>query len=1117
MLRICTSCVALLVMFLTASAAPAPPPRGAEIACPRAAFPPVLNGRLDDWQRLPQLAISGPDKWQTAAAEFAEYGGPEDISAEARLIWDNQALYLALQTRDDSFVRARDAAEIDRGDSLVLSIADEEGANVNEFVVAWLKNGSLVWRVEPAAAAGNVKTIGRALSARTEEDGGSRVVYELAIPWSELKPIRPIPGTRFSFVISACDDDDQGMEGCLEGSATVLLSAVGVTGLAVPAGPPPLPALRPAFSVPAMARFDRKCFTFQNKDVLIFGGQIDYARLPREAWADRLALLHNAGLNAVGVTVPWSYHQPLPGEPDLTKLQEFLGLCKQTGILVQLNLGPFAGEDWEAGAVPGWVLGLASPADKKAAVQAWYQALLPVVSQHQLTTAGPVASVTISPFVPGGGSDAAALQALLAQLSKSEIQVPVLAANSPAARDNTRQALANILDTVSFYTPPAPAEMASSLQTLYREENGPAVVSALPGDYRTPAGARRSLDLAKVALAHGAAAITLSDFAPGLTPNRERPPGDWAGAGVIDPSGALTGGFGEARLLAGFLRHFGPQLARAMPAEGLVQTDDPNVEVAARLTSQEGFIFLWDAQGANPRRVRLTYIEPGTDTMMDIPRAGAIYLPPGGAKILPLDVPLGRGSLRYTTSEIAGVHPLGERTLLLLYGDPDTPGEVALKWPGPPLVLGEVIRQSWDPDTKTLVLDYYHGPEDQYLLVDELEIAILSRPRAALTAAITAENGTLTLSTGAQLESASLDATRLRAVLQCPPGVVHVTAALAQRPSAVTIDGKPVEFTFTPPARVLALDLTTESFESGQRSSSVWDQLGRAIVGGPPKLHARFDRALFMPDTQAPVGPWRTAEGLGLAPETLGLTPGSFITLRNRFRAAAPADMVVVGSTDPSIVSINGRLVPALSGSAPERRADVSDFLKAGDNEIEILLHLLPRALGRAGLAGPAQRLPEVMLVAADSQTVFDTWELYPGLRGEDAGWASSDADTRRWHLLRFGPWRAQGGEPAATWGVGWYRIPFGLPHPGEWRIPYRLRLTLDGAARLYLNGSPFATCRGAGEYVMPLPHPPLNQDGANVLAIAAYGTAPETGLHQLEIAADEGRMTRRRVLEIQF
>jgi len=347
--------------------------------------------------------------------------------------------------------------------------------------------------------------------------------------------------------------------------------------------------------------------------------------------------------------------------------------------------------------------------------------------------------------------------------------------------------------------------------------------------------------------------------------------------------------------------------------------------------------------------------------------------------------------------------------------------------------------------------------------------------------------------------------------------VVHVTAALARRPSSVTVDGKPVEFAFTPPARVVTFDVTTEPFERGQRPSSIWDQLGRAVVGGPAKLHAHFDRAWFMPDAQAPAGSWSTVEGLGLTPETVSLTTGSVAILRSRFSAPAPADMVIVGSTDPGIVSINGQLVPALSGSSPERRADVSGFLKPGENEIEILLHLLPRAPGRAGLAGPAKRLPEVMVLAADSQTVLDRWELHPGLRGEKAGWASPDTDTRRWHLLRFGPWRTQGREPAEVWGAAWYRIPFGLPHPEDWQIPYRLRLTLDGTARLYLNGGPFATCRGAGDYVLPFPSPPLRHGGDNVLAVAAYGLTPETGLHRLEIAADEGRMTRRRVLEIHF
>jgi hypothetical protein len=346
--------------------------------------------------------------------------------------------------------------------------------------------------------------------------------------------------------------------------------------------------------------------------------------------------------------------------------------------------------------------------------------------------------------------------------------------------------------------------------------------------------------------------------------------------------------------------------------------------------------------------------------------------------------------------------------------------------------------------------------------------------------------------------------------------VAHVTAALPQRPSAVTVDGEPVEFGFTSPARILTFDVATESFEEGRRASSVWDRMGRAIAGGPPKLYARFDRAWFMPDADAPSGSSRQIEGLGLSADVLGLTAGDLVRLRTRFEAAGPAEVVVVGSDDPSIVFLNGEVVAALSGSAAERRANVSDLLQTGENELEILLHLLPRAPGRAGLLGPAKRLPEVMLVGADGQVVLDAWEVSAGLRGEDAGWAAPELDARRWHLLRFGPWRAQGREPAKVWGAAWYRVPFGLPRSDGWHIPYYVRLTLDGTARLYLNGSPMATCRG-GEHILPLPAPPLRESDNNVLAIAAYGLGSETGLHQLEIAADEGRMTRQRVVEIRF
>ena len=165
-----------------------------------------------------------------------------------------------------------------------------------------------------------------------------------------------------------------------------------------------------------------------------------------------------------------------------------------------------------------------------------------------------------------------------------------------------------------------------------------------------------------------------------------------------------------------------------------------------------------------------------------------------------------------------------------------------------------------------------------------------------------------------------------------------------------------MEFCFTSPARILTFDVATESFERGRRASSIWDQMGRAITGGPPKLSARFDRAWFMPDASAPPGSWAPVEGLGVSADVLGLAAGSVVRLRARYDAAGPADVVMVGSTDPSIVSVNDQVVPALSGSAAERRASVTDLLQAGENQIEILLHLVPRAPGlprrRAGGCG---------------------------------------------------------------------------------------------------------------------------------------------------------------------
>jgi hypothetical protein len=189
----------------------------------------------------------------------------------------------------------------------------------------------------------------------------------------------------------------------------------------------------------------------------------------------------------------------------------------------------------------------------------------------------------------------------------------------------------------------------------------------------------------------------------------------------------------------------------------------------------------------------------------------------------------------------------------------------------------------------------------------------------------------------------------------------------------------------------------------------------------------------------------------------------------------------------------------------------------AGENELEIIVQVLPRALGVNGLHEENDRLPEVRIVTESGAPALTGWQVCPGLAGEAAGFATGELDTTRWHFVRFGPWRERGRELENVWGPGWYRMSFELPKASEWRIPYYVQMDLRGAGKLYAGGRPVATVSGDGKYLLPLSAPPLLPGASNALVAALYGVAPPTGLYELVVAADESKMTRRRNLEVRF
>ena len=108
----------------------------------------------------------------------------------------------------------------------------------------------------------------------------------------------------------------------------------------------------------ASVTYDGQSFMIDSRRVWIVGGQIDYARIPHEAWADRIHAAKLAGLNTIATSVPWSLHEPRPSQftfEDGLDLRHFIGLVHQAGLWCILRPGPYIGGGWDMGGLPHWL------------------------------------------------------------------------------------------------------------------------------------------------------------------------------------------------------------------------------------------------------------------------------------------------------------------------------------------------------------------------------------------------------------------------------------------------------------------------------------------------------------------------------------------------------------------------------------------------------------------------------------------------------------------------------------------------------------------------------------------------------------------------------------------
>ncbi|MEX2218721.1 MAG: beta-galactosidase [Phycisphaerales bacterium] len=108
----------------------------------------------------------------------------------------------------------------------------------------------------------------------------------------------------------------------------------------------------------ASVTYDGRSFMLDGRRIWLVSGAINYARTPRDLWAQRIHAAKRAGLNTVETPVVWARHEPRPGQFDFkgdNDLRHFIQLIAQAGLWCILRPGPYIGAAWDFGGLPPWL------------------------------------------------------------------------------------------------------------------------------------------------------------------------------------------------------------------------------------------------------------------------------------------------------------------------------------------------------------------------------------------------------------------------------------------------------------------------------------------------------------------------------------------------------------------------------------------------------------------------------------------------------------------------------------------------------------------------------------------------------------------------------------------
>lgn len=183
---------------------------------PYAPATPTIDGTLEDevWKDAPSIEFNDISQTKT----MYTWDGVEDLSGTAKMLWDDENFYLALDVTDDIHIQKNEGVMIWSGDSIQLGLQSDREAyggidGYNELGFTLQGDGVLsAYRWIGANGFGESDFTNQANFKIVRN--GNKTTYEIAIPWKNLSnKLIPTEGSNIGFSLVLVESDEHSRDG----------------------------------------------------------------------------------------------------------------------------------------------------------------------------------------------------------------------------------------------------------------------------------------------------------------------------------------------------------------------------------------------------------------------------------------------------------------------------------------------------------------------------------------------------------------------------------------------------------------------------------------------------------------------------------------------------------------------------------------------------------------------------------------------------------------------------------------------------------------------------------------------------------------------------------------